>query len=294
MGRRGVLAVIVIAVGILLVATVGHGQGPPATALTVSESMLATYSIKDTPSPFVPVETYPDTPPTDPEGLYDTIFFSGMEWNVKYYSYRVGPQYNYFSNRGDVVWVDEYGRLHLKIVERDGEWLASEVFTHASLGYGTYVFYLDTPVGYLDENTVLGLFLFGGDPPHYNEIDIELMYRYGLPGIQYVVQPAYRDRMFFSATESSMPATTLAFTWAPGRVTFEAYPGHVEYPFDSRYRYATWTYDGDVPEPNGESVHLNFYLYNGRVPSDGEEQEVIIRGFTFFPLYDETDSMAAE
>lgn len=284
MGIRTIvgIAAVVIA-GILLIATIGTGQHAPETALGVPDSILATYTPKVVSEPREPAPLYPDTEPDDPDGRYDSILFSGMEWHVKHYSYRVGPQYNYFSNLGEVVWVDEYDRLHLMITERDGQWRASEVYSYDSLGYGTYVFYLDTPVGGIDQNTVLGLFLYGGHAPYYNEIDIEIMHRYGLPGIQYVVQPAYADRLDFTTTQSAAPITTLTFTWAPGSVHFAAYPGYVAYPFGSRYRYASWAYEGDVPEPNGEHVHLNFYLYYGRVPSDGESQEIVIRKFIFIP-----------
>ena len=103
------------------------------------------------------------------------ISFSGYDWWVKSSPGLVGPGPNYFSDRADDVWVDAQGRLHLKIVYRNGRWYSTEVFGADPLGYGTYTFTLASRVDQLDKNIVLGLFTWDDtDPAYYHrEIDIE-------------------------------------------------------------------------------------------------------------------------
>src|SRR5258708_6940788 len=103
----------------------------------------------------------------------NTVTFSGMSWEVKSSSGRVGPGSNYFS--GENVLVDEQGRLHLRIAMRDGHWACAEVIGGDSLGYGTYKFDV-ADTSSLDANAVLGLFTWdsAARQHHYREIDVEV------------------------------------------------------------------------------------------------------------------------
>ena len=84
------------------------------------------------------------------------IRFSGYEWMVK--SGRWGPDNNDFSHGPRNVWVDAEDRLHLRITHTQGLWKCAEVVLTESLGFGTYRFYLDSPVGDPPDNVVVGLF----------------------------------------------------------------------------------------------------------------------------------------
>ncbi len=106
-----------------------------------------------------------------------TVNFAGYVWYVKSSDSQVGPGPNYFSDSTDDVWVDDQNRLHLTIVQRDGKWYSTEVYTQVPLGYGEYVFCLASPINNLDPNVVLGLFTWDSVAPAgiYNrEIDIEV------------------------------------------------------------------------------------------------------------------------
>ncbi len=75
------------------------------------------------------------------------------------------------------VQVDTNGYLHLAIVQHDGKWTSSELFTTDNLGFGTYQWVVQGDVYKMDPSTVLGLFTYG--PVKHigmdaeNEIDIE-------------------------------------------------------------------------------------------------------------------------
>ncbi|MDP9295966.1 MAG: hypothetical protein M3O88_04630 [Actinomycetota bacterium] len=72
-------------------------------------------------------------------------------------------------------WVDSSGRLHLRIQRQHGHWWCGELTTTTSLGYGTYVFELDTAASSIDRNALLGLFTWDDAAgEHHQEIDIEL------------------------------------------------------------------------------------------------------------------------
>ncbi len=73
--------------------------------------------------------------------------------------------------------IDSKGYLHLRIVNRDGTYTASELFTTENLGFGTYQWQVEGAVDKMDPTTVLGLFNYGArvgiGVDAENEIDIE-------------------------------------------------------------------------------------------------------------------------
>jgi hypothetical protein len=218
-----------------------------------------------------------------------TITFSGRVWNVKASDTPVGPGPNYFSDAAEDVWVDGNGRLHLKIRQRDGVWYSTEVFTQAPLGRGTYRFYTDSAIDQLDENIVLGLFTWDtlAATADYREIDIEFS-RWGdaaNDNAQFVVQPwdAPGNLYRFDVTLSETAALH-QFTWGGDDVAFASAAGHAVPPAPDDL-IATWRYTdtAGVPPDGPASARINFWLFNGDPPADGEEAEVIIEAFTFTP-----------
>src|SRR5699024_1385942 len=83
------------------------------------------------------------------------ISFSDYDWLVKSSGdHTVGPGPNYFSDSEGNVWVDDEGKLHLKIKKESSIWYNSEVTLLQSLGYGHYVFQIDSRIDQLDKNIV--------------------------------------------------------------------------------------------------------------------------------------------
>lgn len=211
------------------------------------------------------------------------IEFSGYEWIVRTSDdNKVGPGPNYFSDSEDNVWVDEDGRLHLKIVQRGGIWYCSGIILKQSLGYGKYVFYLSSDVRKLDQHVVGGLFTYLNDE---EEIDIEFS-RWSDPDnqdSQFAVQPANRsgnkERYDLNLlTEHSIHS----FDWQPDGIVFSSRQGH-GLTIDDENRIHEWTYQGsDIPPSRGtERLRLNLWLFRGRVPSDVKEQEMIVDKVAF-------------
>lgn|GEM_PF-319368 len=226
----------------------------------------------------------------DREPIFRRIQFSGYTWGVKASETRAGPGPNYFSDRAENVWVDAPGRLHLRIVPRDGRWYCTEVFTEAPLGYGRYIFHTGSRVDQLDRNAVLGLFTWDDAAPehHYREIDIEFS-RWGQANnenAQYVVQPwdtpgnMHRFELALSGDRS-----THCFDWRADRIVFQSLPGYTSCPISGADALASWIYiGGDVPPAGEGKARINLWLTDGNPPANGQPAEVIIDAFEFIPL----------
>ena len=215
------------------------------------------------------------------------ISFSGYNWSVKTSHGKVGPGPNYFSDSTNSVWVDAQGRLHMKILKDRNRWNCSEVILQASLGYGTYRFYLDSAVDALDPNVVLGLFTWN-DVPDYNhrEIDIEFS-RWGQVNnlnAQYVVQPYNLPQNIFRWQDpAGLPQSTHSFNWATSSVFLQSLKGLNATPPDPSYIIQQQTLSNGIPVPGGENARINLWLNGGHAPTNGQAVEVIINRFEFAP-----------
>ena len=214
-----------------------------------------------------------------------TISFSGCNWSVKTsvdeaagIFWTVDPGQNYFSHYVNNVWVDEQGRLHLKITQQNGKWYCAEVRCPDHLGYGKYTFYLSSGFEQINENVVLGLFTYDDETIFPNrEIDIEFS-RWGAPfndNGQYVIQPwdvtgnIHRFNVIHNGLDSMH-----SFTWNPQSINFQSH-------HSDETSIQTWSYDGgNIPRTGTENLRINLWL-NAQPPSDGEEVEVVINKFEF-------------
>jgi hypothetical protein len=156
----------------------------------------------------------------------------------------------------------------------------------SSPGFGAYTFRVLGDLDALDKNVVLGLFTWDTYAPEYNyrEIDFEAS-RWGNAAdptnCQFVVQPWNTPgnlvRFTVAAGETT---TTQTFTWSADSVSFASWSGFGPRPQSVTYAYA---YGGaDVP-PQGSTTantRCNLWLINGTPPSNGQEVEMVIAGFT--------------
>jgi hypothetical protein len=217
------------------------------------------------------------------------VRFSGAEWCVKTGDSKHGPGPNYFSDDTGNVWVDSLGRLHLRIVQRSGNWYCAEVYRTDPVGYGPYVFSVAGPIGNLDSNVVLGLFTYDNWPlPPYHrnlhrEIDIEFS-RWGSsddPNAQFVVQPwdipgnRHRWRL-----PPSLDSLTSSFNWQHDSIRFLTVRGY-QYapPCDSVLQDSLYT-GPDIPDTSWSAIpRMNLWLYEGNSPGSDSSIEVVIARF---------------
>jgi len=225
------------------------------------------------------------TPPDEDEVFAPSdriIRFSGFEWLVRTTDDGLeGPGPNRFSDSDENVWVDEAGRLHLKIVQKGGLWYCSGITLRQSLGYGKYIFYVSSKVGELDQHAVAGLFTYKNDE---EEIDIEFS-KWSKPDnmdAQFAVQPSDLpgNKMRYNL---DLPGelSTHVFHWQPEKIDFVSLQGH-GLSQDEDNLIHEWTYTGgNIPPANGERLKINLWLFRGQSPSDRKEQELIIDHIEF-------------
>ena len=214
-----------------------------------------------------------------------TINFSGYTWVVKNSgTTKIGPGPNFWTKNN--VWVDSNGWLHLRIAKNatGKKWLCAEVQSTQSFGYGKYQWNVEGAIDKLDKNVVLGLFNYSGNDG-FDEMDIEFA-RWGdslAPNLNYTVWPAQTGNTNFSYTKDfslTGTYTTQRFTRSSNSVVFKSMYGF--YNDDTNlYASATCTSPPKSISTLSMPVYLNLWLMQGRNPSNGLGEEIIIHNFTY-------------
>jgi len=214
----------------------------------------------------------------------DTIEFSGYKWLTKDSDNRqTGPGDNYFSGSKDNVYVDDEGRLHLRVTNRNDKWYCPEVRLIGNLGYGRYYFYLEPLPQPLDKDIVIGMFTYDReDTSHYHkEIDIELSTwgKDSALNTQYVIQPK-EDEAFRFDTDLSLPTKHL-IELRKHKVTFRSFyeaigPDDIPLKISEHKQKPEYTYNSD-----SEQICINVWLFRTSEPSNLKEFEVIVKRFEY-------------
>ena len=202
------------------------------------------------------------------------IHFSGYKWVVRSTDHnQQGPGPNVFSDDKKNVWVDEQGRLHLRITKENEVWQCAEVTLSKPVGYGKYIFYLHSDLSLLDDNVVAGMFTYLNDR---EEIDIEFS-KWGESSnknAQFVVQPFEKEGNIsrFDVKINNAPSWH-SFEWRRNWVNFESFSLVDEHPYLLHF----WkNSSADIPRDKQESLKINLWLYKGQAPKNLKEQELII------------------
>ncbi|MBZ0310169.1 MAG: DUF11 domain-containing protein [Anaerolineae bacterium] len=249
----------------------------------ISGSLFAAVSVSGTqPDPNPANNTETEKTIINPPVGTRVVYFANQSWYVKAGT-NMGPANNNWSDSSESVWVDAQGRLHLKIRKIGDTWWCAEVFTMMTYGYGTYQFFVDSDLNAVDQNIVLGLFLYQDDQ---NELDVEVS-RWGVPAdpnAQFVIQPYYvanhRERFFLN---NSGP-TVHEMVWKPDSVLFTSFQGSS--PVGSPVIH-TWEHaHTDIPQQERDlRLHFNLWLLNPpQMPANEQAFEVILSTMKFAPL----------
>lgn len=205
------------------------------------------------------------------------ISWKGLTWDV---SSGVGdPGHNTWSEDG--VYVDDQGRLHLSIQKVGGTWTCSEVDSPNKYQYGTFTWTVDSPAYSFDKNSVVGLFTYLDDT---QELDIEIA-KWGDSddkNLWYSVQPyALSGHNVGYKISESTGKTIHTIKWTPDyvRCTSTLESGEV---------IGDHTFTDGIPS-NPEYAIMNFWLFEGRAPSDGQALDLIMSDFSYQPLSDDGD-----
>jgi hypothetical protein len=219
-----------------------------------------------------------------------TITWSGRQWKVT-----TGGMAGVAKGDPTNVSIDDKGYLHLRIVERDGKWTASEVFTVERFGFGTYQWIVEGNVYDMDKSSVLGLFPYG--PIHHvgldaeNEIDIEFSkWNNTCHGCNadFTVYPSTGNRKQdgTSAWEDNFRVsggaiTTARIEWAPDQIVFTLMHGaHAIGTTADAIKAETYASDKKNIPQQAVPVGINLWCFR---ETPATTQSVIIRSFEFAP-----------
>ena len=219
------------------------------------------------------------------------VLWAGWNWLVKNGT-DLGPGPNDWSDSTNNVWVDASGYLHLKITEVGGNWYCPELISEQSFGYGEYRFKLATEFDKLDTNVVGGLFTYLDDN---NELDIEFVQAWtGTNNANFATQPARAGNVHeFHAAFTEGSYSTHRFIWETNSIFYQSYFGHADPPPGEALKIAEWTYTSNsIPVASTEKLHLNLWLFQGRVPTDTQQLELVVHEFVFVPSTNSLPPMA--
>jgi hypothetical protein len=191
--------------------------------------------------------------------------------------------------------IDARGYLHLQIVQRNGKWTSSEIFSVENLHFGTYQWVIEGNVYEMSPTTVLGLFTYG--PAHHigadaeNEIDIEFSHWnktcHGC-NADFTVYPSTGNRKpkGVSAWEDNFHVdgadlTTARIEWHSDHIVFTLMKG--VHPISSVADVLkTEMYQSDktnIPQV-AAPVGINLWCFK---ETPGTPQSVVVRDFQFVP-----------
>lgn len=211
------------------------------------------------------------------------VDFSGFNWRVRQRPSNRGGTLNPYDPKN--VFVDKSGVLHLRILNRDGKWTASEINLTQSLGYGTYSFIVED-ISKLDPSAAFGIFTWDYSTGHENnrEFDITIS-QWGDAqdkNAEFVLQPtiAAGNSARFMAPAGKLKLTII---WEAGRLTMVA--SRILPSGESAVVYQH-VFTSDVPTPGLESLRMTLFPYKKPNEKDFNLQgpaDVAIDRFEYLP-----------
>lgn len=204
--------------------------------------------------------------------------FSGYDWEVRQLTSNRGGKLNSYDSNN--AWVDQDGFLHLRITRKNDAWVCAEVGLKPALGQGTYSF-LVRDISKLDPAAAFTMFTFERVTRFGHEMDIEVS-RWGNPDSQngqFVVQPYYEPS---NVTGFEVPTGKMEFSfrWETEKAMFRAASVRAG---GSKRLVAEHSFTSGVPDPGGESIHIDLYAFGKARNPMQNPAEVIIESFTYAP-----------
>jgi len=201
------------------------------------------------------------------------------------------------------VSLDDKGYLHLRIINRDGNYTAAELFSIENLGFGTYQWQIEGAIDKMDPTTVLGLFNYGAKAgigvDSENEIDIEFsQWNNTCHGCNadFTFYPATGNKSLgpmednFTYNPNGSTLTTARFEWSSTRIVGTIMSGLQPIGTTANVlqtiTFAPPDYTARIPQVP-IPLAMNLWCFKATPAS---KQEVILRNFQFVPLASSTSA----
>ncbi|XP_055353258.1 uncharacterized protein LOC129599143 [Paramacrobiotus metropolitanus] len=221
-----------------------------------------------------PVPLMPETP--------KVISFSGFQWTVN----PTSSKWN-----SDNAFVDEHGKLHLRLSKEDDGWQGALLTSVSKFGFGRYQFHVDARLDKLDPNVTFAMY----SQPEHSPDSVAIKFAkwgYGdAEQVSYGMSNRFVNEPFLRTATSvghrfklNGPNTTHSFYRKRNSVLFRSQHGHE----NNNNRYEIFNWNCELPKEIDQQdeyapVTLGLSLYDGRPPTDGQEVEIVITSFIFHP-----------
>jgi hypothetical protein len=199
------------------------------------------------------------------------IDWAGVKWQVR--SGGGSPcATNIWNEKG--VWVDRNGWLHLKIIRLpSGKFACAEISSLKRFGFGNYEFEVAGPIGSIDKNVVLGVFMYPPKdvgPDGTNEIDVEIA-RWGYseaPQVNYTAwfRSHKGNRHERVQVPDDLADATFRMIWQHEQVRLES----------SLSTEKLIGFNGDIAD-QPQTLMINLWLFKELYPSSHQEVEFVIK-----------------
>jgi hypothetical protein len=199
------------------------------------------------------------------------IDWAGVKWQVR--SGGGSPcATSIWNEKG--VWVDRNGWLHLKITRLpSGKFACAEISSLERFGFGNYEFEVEGPIGAIDKNVVLGVFMYPPKdvgPDGTNEIDVEIS-RWGYldaPQVNYTAwyrshKGSRHERVY---VPNDLTDATFRMIWQPEQVRWES----------SLPRAKPFILERDIAN-QPQVLKINLWLFRNQETFNQREVEFVIK-----------------
>jgi len=238
-------------------------------------------------------------PRLDPAQANVNSAAEALQWSGYTWKLTIGGMAGVAKGNPANVSVDPSGYLHLRIVNREGTYSASELFTAGKLGFGTYQWQIEGSIDKMDSTAVLGLFNYGAAAgigvDGENEIDIEFSQWNDTCGgcnADFTFYPATGQKHLgpmednFSYDPKGSTLTTARFEWSSTRIVGTIMSGLQPMGTTANVlqtlTFAPPEFETRVPQVP-LPLAMNFWCFRATPSSN---QEVIVRSFQFVPALD--------
>jgi hypothetical protein len=205
------------------------------------------------------------------------IQFDNRNWLIKKSRDLIGPGNNLFGLKRKNCFVDSQGNMHLRILKTSQGWSCAEIISAQAYNGGLFEFEILSDVNQLDDNVVLGLFLYTDNhPPFYDEIDIEFS-RWGEKdslNAQYVVHHDFVNpsQMRFNVDKKCSKVICRIF-YSADKIEFTTYSYYQQGQIEEQ-KYSVITPESfDIGETR---MRINYWLYRPLMNPHKKRHEVII------------------
>ena len=219
--------------------------------------------------------------------LGDSLMFGGYTWEIKASEIPTDPGPNPFSGRSQDIWIDNSGKLHMKLAQHNGVWYSTEFTSRKFFGYGKYSFTIIGDLKNIPPNAVIRFFTY--DPETYitdmySQINYDLAYG-GYDTLtspfNFYVEPkqtvspngtvsVWNERQFRPDSANGdllVGKTTHVINWKQNEIIWECFEGDEE---NRGETIASWIFDDTKPgrigiDPNVPNSNSNLI----KVPAPG-------------------------